>query len=613
MGRMKNLAEGRKRRFFCVLVAVLVLTAGLTVSAGAARVFTDVGDREWYDEFVLKAYEAGLISGFEDATFKPNNSISRVEVIVCLARLAGYADDSAAGSYIQKYKTRMNADNIPVWAEGYIAYALEKGIVTEEELATFIRSDGETQNNAKRAEVAVYLSKTLGFEQEAKSYTDRVLGFVDNEIISDWHKGYIKTLYDRGIMKGDDTNRFNPNNEITRAEIATMLSTSLQYAGGIDTATTTIEGRVDEVVTGTGRTVIKIAVTDGDIDMYEVASAVTIRLNGNTASLSSISSGQQGTFGIRNDRIVSVDVVSKAGTVEGIVRDVYVGSEYRSITIRDDDGDRYSYRVMENAVIKLEGETVDLDRIHLDDRVKVTASDTYATRIEAERKTKTAMGIFGGFKTDKDLVLILIKGSQELEYPVDDDAKVERDGRSRGLEDLRRGDEIEITLEYGIVTGIEAESRDRNIEGILEALIIAKPHQLTILNDDGETETFILPVDVGIKVDGKTASVYDLRLDYILDIKVESDEIVSIKAESVAEQNEVLGTVEYVNTDVEVITIKESNTNALRQINIDADTRIVNSSGTRRYLRHIDVGDRLVVFGRSELGVFIADTIIIRD
>jgi len=114
-------------------------------------------------------------------------------------------------------------------------------------------------------------------------------------------------------------------------------------------------------------------------------------------------------------------------------------------------------------------------------------------------------------------------------------------------------------------------------------------------------------------VDGKTASVYDLRLDYILDIKVESDEIVSIKAESVAEQNEVLGTVEYVNTDVEVITIKESNTNALRQINIDADTRIVNSSGTRRYLRHIDVGDRLVVFGRSELGVFIADTIIIRD
>ncbi len=607
------MAKERKHKVFYLLLAVLVLAAGMPLSAGAARVFTDVGDGEWYDTYVMKAYEAGLISGFEDATFKPNSPISKMEAIICLARLAGFGSDTAVDSYIQKFNTRMDSDRIPVWAKGYVAFALEKGIVTEEEIATFVKSDGSS-NNAKRYEVAVYFARALGFEQQAGSMTNVVLNFVDNEVISNWSKGYIKVLYDRGIMKGDSQNKFNPNNEITRAEIATMLSSSLEHAGTVNTGTSTVEGRIDEVVTSTGRTVIKISDTDDEIDMYDVATAVTVRLNGTSASLSSIAAGQQGTFGIRDDKIVSIDVVSRAGTVKGIVRSVYIGSGFSSITIEeDDDGDRLTYRLMANAVIRLDGQTVGLEQISSGDSVTVTASDTYATRVEAERKTKTAMGIFAGLKTDKNLILVLKKGSQETEYPVDDDAQVRRDGRNRGFEDLRRGDEIEITIEYGIVTKIEADSVDREVEGTLESLAIGRPHQLTILKKDGETETFILPVDVKIELDGKTASVYDLRLDYFLEIEVESDEVVGIEAESVADRNEVMGTVEYVNTDVNVITLKDSGTNTLRQINVNDDTRIMNSSGTRRYMRHIDVGDRLVVFGRSELGVFIADSVIIRD
>lgn len=78
MGRMKDLAKGKGLKILSVMLAVLVLAAGLPLTAAAARVFTDVGDGEWYDTYVLKAYEAGLITGFEDATFKPNEKISKV-------------------------------------------------------------------------------------------------------------------------------------------------------------------------------------------------------------------------------------------------------------------------------------------------------------------------------------------------------------------------------------------------------------------------------------------------------------------------------------------------------------------------------------------------------
>jgi len=616
MGRMKDLAKGKRLRILSVLLAVLVLAAGMPLSATATRVFTDVGDGEWYDTYVLKAYEAGLISGFQDATFKPNNKISNVEVIVCLARLAGYANDSAVDSYRQKYSSVMSTNKIPTWANGYIAFGLEKGIVTGEELATFIKSDGNSKN-ALRYQVAVYFARALGLEQEAKSYINLVLNFVDNEIISQWSRGYIKALMDRDIMKGDATNRFNPNNEITRAEVATMLALSLGYAGGVDTGTTSIQGTVKEVGSGTGGTYIKIEVADGGTDIYYTASNVNVKLDGATMYLSSVAVGQTGTFGIKDDKIVSINVTSSTAATEGVVRSVFDGSDYRSITIANDDGDRTTYRVTSSTIIRLDGSTVSLSQISTGDRVSVTASGIDATRVEAERKVKTVLGIFGGLKTEDKLILILKKGTQEIEYEVDDDVDVERDGRRRGIEDLRKGDEIEITLEYGIVTEIEAESQDRDVEGTIYSLLIARPHQLTILNDDGDQETFVVPVDVEIELDGKPASIYDLRLDYIVEVEVESDEVVGIEAESVVSQNEVIGTVEYVNTSVNVITVKvydaSANANITRQVNINDDTRIINQSGTRRYIRHIEVGDRLVVVGHSELGVFIADTIMITN
>ncbi len=609
------MAKGKGLKILSVTLAVLVLAAGLPLTAAAARVFTDVGDGEWYDAYVLKAYEAGLITGFEDATFKPNEKINKVQVIICLARLAGYANDPGVDTYIQRQKAKIAANGIPEtaygWAYGYLAFALEKGIVTEEELATFIKSDG-TSNNAKRYEVAVYFARALGLEAEAKSYINLVLDFVDNEMISQWSRGYIKVLLDRGIMSGDGaTKTFRPNDEISRAEIAKMLASSLEYAGTAQAGVTSIEGTIQEVVTGAGRTIIKISAADGTMDIYDTAPNVTVKLNGLTSTLANIAAGQQGTFGIKNDKIVSIDVTSKAAALEGIVKSVYDGGGYSGsyIVIEDDDGDRTTYWVTASTIIRLDGSAAVLSQISTGYRAAITASGDTATRIEAETKEKTVLGIFGGFKTETNLILILKKGTQEIEYEVDEDVEVRRDGRKKGIEDLRKGDEIEITLEYDIVTKIEAESQDRDVEGRIFSLLIARPHQLTIINEDGDQETFVVPIDVEIELDGKPASIYDLRLDYEIEAEVESDEIVSIEAKSVAFQDDFIGTVEYVNTSFNVITLKVADGSI--RLYVNDDTRIMNSSGTRRYIKHIEAGDRLMVTGHTELGVFIADTIVI--
>lgn len=613
--------KNRAIRALYVLLAAFVFLYSAWVPVQATRVFTDVSEGDWFNEYVLKAYRANLIGGYGDATFKPYRPVTKIEVIVSLAKLAGLENDRTnLDTYRQKYNSVMDSARIPVWAKDYVAYALEKGIVDEEELITFVKSDGSA-SNAKRYEVAVYFARTLGLQDEAKALGEVILPFKDNELISKWTRGYIKVLADRNIISGDNEGKFNPNDEITRAAIAKMLATSLDLVEEKEEETaalTEVKGRIEEVIKGTGRTVIKVSLDSGSTGIYDTAEEVSVKVDGMDATVDDIKAGQEATLKIRENQVVSVEATSKVEELEGVINQVLDLSSYSLIVVEDETGEKHTFRVADNANVKLDGSTAGLGQLKPGDKVLVTLANQNAVRIEAETKTRVYSGTFGGLETgDKGLKLILRQNRGETEYPVDDNADVERDGRDRGLNDLRKGDQVEITTEYGIVTKIVAESVDRELEGTIYSLLIARPHQLTILTEDGETESFVVPVDVDIEIDGKAAGIYDLRLDYRVEVKVESDEVVSIEATSIAAENEIIGVVEYVNTSVNVITVKvldaTTNSYTVKQVNVTDDTRIMDRDGDRKYLRHIEPGDRLVVVGHSELGVFIADTIMITN
>ena len=56
----------------------------------AGKHFKDVPDSAWYANAVNRLYEAGLIGGYEDGTYKPNNPVTRAEIAVLLQRFAAY-------------------------------------------------------------------------------------------------------------------------------------------------------------------------------------------------------------------------------------------------------------------------------------------------------------------------------------------------------------------------------------------------------------------------------------------------------------------------------------------------------------------------------------------
>ena len=57
--------------------------------------FRDVEMTSWYSEYVHEAVRYGLIKGYEDNTFRPDNSVLREEAVAMINRLLGRNPETA--------------------------------------------------------------------------------------------------------------------------------------------------------------------------------------------------------------------------------------------------------------------------------------------------------------------------------------------------------------------------------------------------------------------------------------------------------------------------------------------------------------------------------------
>ena len=74
----------RFKRILCGVVGATVLASSMFVSAAN---FPDIKGH-WAETYVNAMVKKGYIKGYEDGTFKPNNTVSNTESLILLARIA---------------------------------------------------------------------------------------------------------------------------------------------------------------------------------------------------------------------------------------------------------------------------------------------------------------------------------------------------------------------------------------------------------------------------------------------------------------------------------------------------------------------------------------------
>ena len=197
------------RKYFFLFITCLIVWSGFATSTEAAE-FTDLNSKHlFYNEMIYLKNE-GVISGFTDGTFRPDERVTRANVAVMLGKalhLNGTAKQTPFTDVPSSHQ-----------ASGYIASAVDAGIISGYSDKTF-----RPNEIVSRGQMAIFLARAFSLE------VDAVVPFKDiSQAMASYP--YIKRMIAAKLTAGYSDNTFRPNQQVTRSQFSAFLARGLNPA-----------------------------------------------------------------------------------------------------------------------------------------------------------------------------------------------------------------------------------------------------------------------------------------------------------------------------------------------------------------------------------------------
>src|SRR5450756_138266 len=201
------------KRIIAVL-AIICLMFSLMPANTFAFQATDISGH-WAQVKIQSWIDKGLIKGYPDGTFKPDQDITRAEFMALVNRAFGYTavapityTDVKAGS----------------WYAPEVAKAQAAGYITGYPDGTM-----KPENPISREETATIVARIKNLTSDANA-ADK---YTDASKIGSWSKGQVGAVTSAKIMQGYPDGSFMPQGLITRAEVVEALDNALHYTAPV--------------------------------------------------------------------------------------------------------------------------------------------------------------------------------------------------------------------------------------------------------------------------------------------------------------------------------------------------------------------------------------------
>ena len=605
-----------------IILLSIVLSLLLTMTANAA-VFSDISNH-WARSYIERVEKNGLVSGYEDGTFKPDNNVTVLESLVMMSRLYKI-DDDIREEIIEKYKTSLKSmKNILYneWSIDYLALAIELGIVSEQAVKDMF-ANRNIFNEAKREEVAVLLTMALGLNDEVKSLKTYVLPFNDRDEITASARPYIYLMYEKEIMQGDNEKNINPGDKITRAEISTLLDKAFNYIEDNNILpdleeykpTTTVSGMITEVQINKTESYIYVKNYSEVESIVKINGDTKITINGRTRELSDLKKDMLVICRINEERLaLEIEADSTKDVVRGTIYYVaYV--EPASITIYDEDDDKLTFDIGKDVEVLHDGKATELRRLRKNDEVTILLDDDEVIKISSISRIKHYDGVITSIDYNYP-IKVTIKTDEDVSktFIFNKDVEVTRNDDDSSFDQVRVGDEVTITTEYDEMIAINTIAKEAETSGVIREIIIAPQSKIKIADEDGEIKQYSVSSNVKITIGAKNVSIYDLRLGYNVYINTSGDEIVTMEVSEMETAKSFTGKIIYINEDDGLIMMQSvtSTVKELIYLSVTNSTIIYDTSGKTRYFKDLEEGESIVSIAVQQGGEYIATSIMIQ-
>ncbi len=595
-----------------------LITAGCLISTTVFAAFPDVTSQySWAADAINSMAESGIIKGYEDGSFQPAKSISKLEGLVLISRILGF-NDSENATFVDEAE-ELYADALGKYKINFgqreVSYLLLKGVLTADELDDYIGDDNYS-SGLKRYEVATLLTKALDAGDSLASAAS--LEYKDADSIPASAKKYVKYVTEQGLMNGMDDNTFSPNTDVTRAQAAVVLK-KLQNKTGY----TFKSGTVAEMDTVTG--ILKLKDADGAAFSHSLLPTVILRYDGERITAGQIESGYYASITYKNNEVYAIDFAPSNADelVCGALTSVNKSSSNPSIGVAllandaiEPSSEKTTYKLASDVVITYKGESTGIGSLKTNSFVRLYIKSGKVKSIEAEDRVTSASGTIEAVSfSPKFSITVTDKSGDSEDYLFKNDAVITRNGKSSDASQLAEGDVVSLTLDYGRISKVTATSKNTSKSGVITGILISSNPKLT-LTVDGEDVTYPISASAVYSITGSaTNSIYDLRTNTVATVNIESNTITKITTTAATETLTVTGSVVSVTPAANVFQVSHTDVSTgvvqTDTVIVNSKTTIMDTNGKSRRISELKNGNNVTVYGTIGSGVLAAATVMI--
>lgn len=175
--------------------------------------FADVKTSDWFYNSIMELAKKGIVKGKSENLFEPYGNVTRAEFVQILYNISGKSSN---------FKDQFTDVKTGDWFSGPVNWAAENNIVKG------FDNSFSPNANITRQDMAVILNNYIKIiEKKEIAEINAKISFKDQNSINDYAKDAVEAMQKGGIVNGvknsDESYNFNPKNNATRGEAATMI------------------------------------------------------------------------------------------------------------------------------------------------------------------------------------------------------------------------------------------------------------------------------------------------------------------------------------------------------------------------------------------------------
>ncbi|NLG87528.1 MAG: S-layer homology domain-containing protein [Firmicutes bacterium] len=458
----------------------------------------------WARGYVRVALEEGLITEPELGKLRPGQKATRLDVAQYISRL--FEGDDWLGDFTLPDLRDLN--DLPDNLKGYVTLVVQKGIMIGTPDGRWLPYD--LVNRGQMAKILSLILSRLatGAQQQQTELYGEVVGVQlgsskedPSVTVKTKQDTYTYTISDECIIYVDgkraDLKDLEAGQRVRLVVTRKSGLVEVVYIRAENQAEKklTVEGTISTLALGQG-SAITVNTKNGSETTFLVTDKTVIILDGREVFLSDLKLGQEVTVvGIEEDKAIwAIEIAAESDQKEisGKVTAI-VTRQKPSLSLEDNQGQSYTFRITARTKICLNGKTTVLEELQPKDQVRVWALDDEALQIEAEReepKEEEVEGKITALVLGKNpAVSIRTAAGRQYTYNVTNDTRIWLDDKVSTLDALKVGWEVELKVVGDKAVAVWAESPDydseRTVEGKLVQVKLGSQITVSIEDEDG--------------------------------------------------------------------------------------------------------------------------------